>query len=95
MVDLIRLEAEKELELLSRMIKAKFWGHISAACDNVTDPIIVEAIGAKAALEFAWQLSMQRIQIEGDNLIVIKLLRSNEPNLYNIGHLIKETKDRA
>ena len=57
--------------------------------------IAVEVIAAKKALQFAKDLRLSSIVLEGDSKIAIDGLMSEEYSLAEYGHLLDEAKDIA
>ena len=55
----------------------------------------IEVIVAKKALQFAIDLRLSSIVLEGDSKITIDGLRSEELSLVEYGHLLDEAKDIA
>ena len=56
---------------------------------------VVEVIAAKKALQFAIDLGLSSIVLEGDSKITIDGLRREELSLEEYGHLLNEVKDIA
>ena len=57
--------------------------------------IAVEVIAAKKALQFAKDLRLSSIVLEGDSKIAIDGLMSEEYSMAEYGHLLDEAKDIA
>ncbi|XP_059429029.1 uncharacterized protein LOC132162828 [Corylus avellana] len=60
--------------------------------DHITDPTIAEAIAARASVELVRQLGFQSVIFEGDSLVVVKALSSEDRCWSQFGMLIEETK---
>ena len=56
---------------------------------------VVEVIAAKKALQFAIDLGLSSIVLEGDSKITIDGQRREELSLEEYGHLLNEAKDIA
>ena len=52
----------------------------------------IEAFAANAAVQFAKDLSIHKLEIKGDSLLVILALRDNRPSYVLHGHFMEETK---
>ena len=52
----------------------------------------VEALAASAAVQFAKDFCIHKIESEGDSLLVISALRDSRPSFTLYGHIIEETK---
>ena len=59
---------------------------------GMIDAFMVEAFAAISTLEFAQQMGLHEIEVEGDALGIIKLLQSHEDDLSIISNLIEEAK---
>lgn len=53
----------------------------------------VEAMAAIRALEFAGEIGVDRIMVEGDSTIVTKALKTKDPGLASYGFLILKTQE--
>lgn len=55
-------------------------------------PHSVKALAASAAVQFAKDLCIHKIEFKGDSLLVISALRGSRPSFTLHGHIIEETK---
>ena len=56
------------------------------------DPLIGEALGAIYATEFARDIGVQDVILEGDSLIVVKAFQVEIENLSPYVHLVEDTR---
>ena len=55
-------------------------------------PHSVKALAASAAVQFAKDLCIHKIEFKGDSLLVISALRGSRPSFTLHGHIIEDTK---
>ena len=58
-------------------------------------PVVIEAMAARAAVQLALDLKLDRVSFEGDSTQVITALQSSESNYSSYGHLVAETQNKT
>ncbi|KAK9288545.1 hypothetical protein L1049_017004 [Liquidambar formosana] len=53
---------------------------------------VVEALGVQFAVLFVWDLGLQSVMVEGDNLEVINAINSQETNLSALGLILEDVR---
>jgi hypothetical protein len=63
-----------------------------ATREFITDPATAEALTAWQAAELSHRLGLQNIVLEGDALVVVNVLRTEETWLGRYGHILQDAK---
>ena len=70
--------------------KGEVMGAKSAKGPRVTDSLEAEALACRTALEFAVDIGLSDIVIEGDCVQVINAIKADKGNLSRLGHVIED-----
>jgi ribonuclease HI len=58
----------------------------------VYDPVTAEAMAARTAVEFCKEVGIYDVFLEGDSLLVVKAVKSTQPNWLPYGQVIDDIK---
>lgn len=57
---------------------------------HVTDPLVVEALVARESLQFAWELGMDNIVLEGDSQQLVRMIQRRTEEHQTVGVIVAD-----